>query len=57
MTDANQGAEQLQLAHQTAQNICVQVAADPKSFSTTCVQRGVPPIGDNVLILDDEFTT
>jgi hypothetical protein len=58
MTDANQGAEQLQLAHQTAQNICVQVAANltQKGITTTCLQRGVPPTGSNVLILDGQFT-
>jgi Domain of unknown function (DUF4410) len=58
MTDANQGADQLQLARQTAQNICVQVAANltQKGITTTCLQRGVPPTGNNVLILDGEFT-
>jgi hypothetical protein len=58
MTDANQGADQLQLARQKAQNICVQVAADltGKGINTTCLQRGVPPTGSNVLILDGQFT-
>ena len=58
MTDANQGADQLQLAHQTAQNICVQVAANltQKGITTTCLQRGVPPTGTNILVLDGQFT-
>ena len=58
MSGENQGAEQLQLAHQTAQNICVQVAANltQKGITTTCLQRGVPPTGDNVLVLDGQFT-
>lgn len=58
MTDADQSAEQLQIARQTAQNICVQVAANlsGKGINTTCLQRGVSPTGNNVLILDGEFT-
>ena len=58
MSGENQGAEQLALAHQTAQNICVQVAANltQKGITTTCLQRGVPPTGNNVLILDGQFT-
>ena len=58
MTDANQDAQQLEIAHQTAQNICVRVAANltQKGITTTCLQRGIPPTGNNVLILDGEFT-
>src|SRR5208283_6024996 len=58
MSGEDQGAEQLQIARQTAQNICVQVAANltGKGINTTCLQRGVPPTGNNVLILDGEFT-
>ena len=58
LSDSNTNAEQLQLAHQTAQNICVQVAANltQKGITTTCLQRGVPPTGSNVLIRDGEFT-
>src|SRR5208282_5111886 len=58
MTDENQDAQQLDIARQTAQNICVQVAANltQKGITTTCLQRGVPPTGNNVLILDGEFT-
>jgi len=54
----DESAQQLDLAHQTAQNICVQVAADltQKGITTTCLQRGVPPTGSNVLILDGQFT-
>jgi hypothetical protein len=58
MTDANETADQEQLAHQTAQNICVQVATSlsQKGIPSTCLQRGVPPTGSNVLILDGQFT-
>jgi hypothetical protein len=58
MSGEDQSAEQLQLAHQTAQNICVQVAAKltQQGITTTCLQRGVPPTGANVLVLDGQFT-
>ena len=58
MTDENETAEQTQIAHQTAQNICIQVAADltQKGIAATCLQRGVPPTGNNVLIMDGQFT-
>ncbi len=58
MTDENQTAQQQDIARQTAQNICVQVAANltGKGINTTCLQRGVPPTGNNVLILDGQFT-
>src|SRR5271154_7025095 len=58
MSGEDQSAEQDQLAHQTAQNICVQVATNltQQGITTTCLQRGVPPTGSNVLILDGQFT-
>ena len=56
-TDENVTAEQTQVAHQTSQNICIQVAADltQKGINATCLQRGAPPSGSNVLILDGQF--
>ncbi|MGA7873127.1 MAG: DUF4410 domain-containing protein [Candidatus Binatus sp.] len=58
MTDDNQTAQEQEIARQTAHNICVQVAANltGKGINTTCLQRGVPPTGNNVLILDGQFT-
>jgi hypothetical protein len=58
MTDENETEQQAQIAHQTAQNVCVSVAAEltQKGISATCLQRGVPPVGNNVLILDGQFT-
>jgi len=57
-SDENATAEQEQLAHQTAQNICVSVAAEltKQGITTTCLQRGVPPTGNNILILDGQLT-
>lgn len=58
MTDENETEQQATIAHQTAQNICISVAAEltQKSITATCLQRGVPPSGSNVLILDGQFT-
>lgn len=58
MTDENTSGQQLDIARQTAQNICVQIATNltQKGITTTCLQRGVPPTGNNVLILDGQFT-
>jgi hypothetical protein len=58
MSGEDQDAQQIQIAHQTAQNICVQVAANltQKGITATCLQRGIPPTGNNVLILDGQFT-
>ena len=58
MSGENQSEQELQLAHQTAQNICIRVAANltQQGITATCLQRGVPPSGSNVLILDGQFT-
>ena len=58
MTDENETEQQIQLAHQTAQNICIRAAANltNQGITATCLQRGVPPAGNNVLILEGQFT-
>jgi hypothetical protein len=58
MSGANQDEQQAQLAHQTAQNVCVRVAANltSKGITATCLDRGTPPTGSNVLIIDGSFT-
>jgi len=58
MSGANQDEQQAQLAHQTAQNVCVRVAANltSKGITATCLDRGTPPTGGNVLIIDGSFT-
>lgn len=58
ISDEDESAEQLRIAHESAQTICVQVAADltQKGIASTCLQRGVPPTGSNVLILEGAFT-
>jgi Domain of unknown function (DUF4410) len=54
----NQTAEQAQLAHSTAQNICVQVASSLASngWNAACQPRGTPVTGSNTLIIDGAFT-
>ena len=58
MSGTDQTDQQVQLADQTAQNVCVQVAANltNKGITTTCLSRGTPPTGGNVLIIDGNFT-
>ena len=57
-TDENQTAEQAQLAHTTAQNICVQVASSLASngWNAACEPRGTPVTGANTLIVEGAFT-
>ncbi len=54
----NETAQQHQLARDTAENICVRVAADwsQKGYNAVCQERGVPIASDNVLVVDGEFT-
>lgn len=58
LSGANETEQQDQLADQTAQNVCVQVAANltKKGITTTCLNRGTLPTGSNVLIIDGNFT-
>ncbi|MGH7814582.1 MAG: DUF4410 domain-containing protein [Candidatus Binataceae bacterium] len=54
----NVTAEQDKIAHDTAENVCVKVAATlaQKGYPAVCQNRGVPVTGDNVLVMDGEFT-
>jgi hypothetical protein len=58
MAGTDQTQDQLQLADQTAQNVCVQVAANltKKGISAVCLNRGTPPTGSNIMIIDGDFT-
>lgn len=51
-------AQQLQIAKDTAHNVCVTVAStlSQKGYTAVCQNRGVPVAGGNVLIVDGEFT-
>ncbi len=54
----DQTAQQLQVAKDTAHNVCVTVAAtlSQKGYSAVCQDRGIPVAGGNVLTVDGEFT-
>lgn len=54
----DQTAQQLQVAKDTAHNVCVTVAAtlSQKGYGAVCQDRGIAVAGGNVLIVDGEFT-
>jgi hypothetical protein len=58
MSGADVPAQQLEIARQTAENVCAEVTAglQQKGYSAVCQQRGIQPAGDNALIVDGEFT-
>ncbi|MGZ3619800.1 MAG: DUF4410 domain-containing protein [Candidatus Binataceae bacterium] len=57
-TGDNQNADQLQIAHDTAQAICQQVVSDLTSqgYNAICAQRGTFVAGSNILIVDGALT-
>ncbi len=54
----NETAQQAQLAHSTAQNVCTEVATSlaNNGWNAACQPRGTPITGNNVLIVDGDFT-
>jgi hypothetical protein len=54
----DQTDQRIELAHQTAHNVCVQTAANltQKGLSATCLDRGVRPSASDALVIDGEFT-
>ncbi len=59
VSDENVEAKQLKLAVEVAESMCQQVASDlrNKGYTATCWKRGTPIYGDNVMLLDGQFTT
>jgi hypothetical protein len=55
---ANESTTQLELAHDTAQKVCLETvtALKQKGWNATCQNRGTPIAGDNVLFVDGQFT-
>lgn len=51
-------SEQQQLAHETAQNVCLQIVTklSQKGFPAVCQNRGVPPGTGNIMVVEGEFT-
>jgi len=58
LSGEDQSAQQNKIAHDLASDICHQVTAGlvAKGYNAICQERGVPIVGDNVLIVDGEFT-
>jgi hypothetical protein len=50
--------QQAKIAHETAENLCLQVvtALKNKGYYAVCQKRGITVAGDNVLLVDGEFT-
>jgi len=55
---ADETADQIKIAKDTAHNVCVSVAAtlSQKGYNAVCQERGIPVVGNNVVIVDGEFT-
>ncbi len=55
---ANQDAQQSQIAHETAQNVCLEVvsALTQKGYNAICQKRDVALTGNNLVLVDGEFT-
>lgn len=58
MSGEDENAQQVQLAHETADHVCHDVVAGliAKGHNAVCQNRGVPPVGSNLLIVDGQFT-
>ncbi|MGH7935219.1 MAG: DUF4410 domain-containing protein [Candidatus Binataceae bacterium] len=54
----DEGAAQLQMARNTAESVCQEVvsALKEKGWNAICQNRGTPIAGDNLVIIDGEFT-
>lgn len=54
----NENASQLQIARETAESVCQQIASDLKAneYNAICVKRGTFIAGDNMLLVDGSFT-
>lgn len=58
MSGENQDAHQEKVARETAENVCLGIinALQQKGWNASCLERGTPVVGANVLIVDGEFT-
>jgi hypothetical protein len=57
MSSENTNAQQTKLARDTAENVCLEIVStlQKEGWSATCLERGTPPVGDNLLVVDGEF--
>jgi hypothetical protein len=58
MSNQDTSLQQAKIAHETAHNICDEVAANLRKngFQALCQERGTPLTGSNVVVVDGEFT-
>jgi hypothetical protein len=53
MSSENTNAQQTKLARDTAENVCLEIVStlQKEGWSATCLERGTPPVGDNLLVV------
>jgi Domain of unknown function (DUF4410) len=58
MSNQDTSLQEAKIAHETAHNICDEVAANlnKNGFQALCQERGTPVTGSNVVVVDGEFT-
>jgi Domain of unknown function (DUF4410) len=58
ISNEDETAQQDQLAHDTAENVCLQVVTklSQKGFAAVCQKRGIAPGTGNILVIEGEFT-
>ncbi len=54
----NQDAAETKVARDTAENVCLEIidALQHKGWNASCLERGTPAVGENILVVDGEFT-
>jgi hypothetical protein len=58
MSGENQNAQQSEIARETAENVCLGIinALQQKGWNASCLERGTPAVGGNLLVVDGAFT-
>ena len=58
MSNQDASLQQTKIAHETARSICDEVAAklNKKGYQAVCQERGTQVAGNNVVVVDGEFT-
>jgi hypothetical protein len=58
MSNQDTSLQQAKIAHETARSICDEVAANlnKKGYQAVCQERGTQVAGNNVVVVDGEFT-
>jgi hypothetical protein len=58
MSGENQDSQQTRIARDTAENVCLEIinALQQKGWNASCLERGTPAVGNNILVVEGEFT-